>query len=339
MSEKALRLIPNFDLTARNTLALGAQSRLGYVLEDTAQLPALVAEAGRLGLPLRILGGGSNVVLSRNYEGITAILATRGRSVLAETRDHVLIEAAAGETWTEFVAWTVRNGFGGLENLAGIPGTVGAAPVQNIGAYGAEIADVFHNLTAFDRETGEIITFSADECAFAYRDSIFKHRPGRYVVLTLRLALPRPWQPNLRFAGLSELASLPDLTPAMVMDRVVAIRASKLPDWRVTPNAGSFFQNPIVSVQEADAVSALVPEAPRFVQADGRIKLSAGWLIEQSGLKGIALGKAGTSERHALVVVNRGGAAAEDIGALAAHIKARVFERFGVQLHEEPVFC
>jgi len=339
MSEKALRLIPDFDLTSRNTLALGATSRLGYVLEDADDLADLFAEARRLDMPMRILGGGSNVVLSGSFDGITALIATKGKSVVRETVDHVLVEAQAGENWNDLVAWTVAQGLGGIENLASIPGTVGAAPVQNIGAYGAEIADVFESLVAFDSQTQALVTFTAADCAFAYRDSIFKHHPGRYVVLSMRLRLPLPWHPNLRFAGLTDLADVAGLTPAMVMERVADIRASKLPDWRVTPNAGSFFQNPIVSQAEAAALVAAVPQAPNFAQPDGRVKLSAGWLIEQSGLKGFRMERAGVSERHALVVINLGGATAEDIAALAGHIKATVLHRFGVHLHEEPVFC
>lgn len=336
MTASVLSLIPDFDLSARNTLALKARSRLGAVLETPGQVPALFELAAARGLPLRILGGGSNVVLSSEFDGITAIVATRGRAVIDERDDAVLVEAAAGETWHDFVVWTVEQGFGGIENLAGIPGTVGAAPVQNIGAYGAEVADVFDSLVAFDTATKSIKTFTAADCAFAYRDSVFKRALGRYVVLSMRLRLPRPWRPNLRFAGLAELAG--ELAPGAVMDRVLALRGSKLPDWRVTPNAGSFFQNPVVTPEEAASVLALSSTAPNFPQADGRVKLSAGWLIEQSGLKGFRMGRAGISERHALVVVNLGDADANDVAALAGHIKTTVQARFGIALHEEPIF-
>lgn len=333
-----LVLVPNFDLSTRNTLALKAQSRWGVLLDDADQVPALFELAKDRRLPLRVLGGGSNVVLSSDFDGITAIMATRGRRVISEDEDHVMLEAAAGDTWHDFVVWTVEQGFGGIENLAGIPGTVGAAPVQNIGAYGVEVADVFESLVAFDTFENGLRTFTARDCAFAYRDSVFKHEPGRYVVMSLRLRLPRPWQPNLRFAGLSELSELPEIAPRTVMDRVLYLRGSKLPDWRVTPNAGSFFQNPVVTLEEAAPVLAAFPTAPNFPQADGRTKLSAGWLIEQSGLKGFHMGRAGISERHALVVINLGEADAGDIASLAEHVKATVKARFGIVLHEEPVF-
>jgi UDP-N-acetylmuramate dehydrogenase len=299
-------------------------------------VPELLAAAQAQGLPLRILGGGSNVVLTADFAGITALMAIRGRQVIETDARGTLIAVAAGENWHEFVTWTVDQGLGGIENLAGIPGTVGAAPVQNIGAYGVEVADVLETLVAYDRVEGRERTFARDDCAFAYRDSLFKHEPGRFVVLSLQVRLPQPWVPRLGFAGLSDLDGA--ITPKAVMERVLALRGSKLPDWRVTPNVGSFFQNPIVSVADAQPVLDEFPAAPAFPQADGRLKLSAGWLIEKSGLKGFTLGPVGMSERHALVLVNHGGAVAGDVRALAEHVKTTVRERFGVQLHEEPVF-
>lgn len=339
MTDIQASLIPDFDLSARNTLALNARSRFGVEIDSAETLTLLLAHAAEQNLPIRILGGGSNVVLAEHFDGITAIVALTGRSVVEETPDHILIEAAAGEVWHDLVAWTVDQGFGGIENLALIPGTAGAAPVQNIGAYGAELADFFHSLEAYDRHTGALVHFDRAACAFAYRDSAFKQQPNRYVVLSIRLALPRHWQPNLRFAGLTDLVDAPDLSPRMVMDRVIALRLSKLPDWRTTPNAGSFFQNPILPLAAAAPVLAEFPEAPNFPQADGLTKLSAGWLIEKSGLKGFRMGPVGISERHALVVVNHGGARQADVAALAAHVKATVAARFGVRLHEEPIFC
>ncbi len=328
----------DFDLSAHNTLALKARSRFGAVLHRAEDVPDLLGQAAAVGLPVRILGGGSNVVLAETFEGITALMAITGRTIVSDDGTATIIEAGAGENWTDLVSWSVGQGFGGLENLISIPGTVGAAPVQNIGAYGAELADFFQSLVAYDRLEQVFRTFSLEECGFAYRDSIFKRQPDRYVIVSVRLSLPKPWAPNLGFAGLADLAQHGDLSPVLVMERVAAIRASKLPDWRLEPNAGSFFQNPVVAAEDAAAIIAGFPEAPNFPQADGRRKLSAAWLIEKSGLKGFTLGPAGTSERHALVVVNRGGATAADIAALAEHIKAGVRERFGVALHVEPIF-
>lgn len=334
MADLPLPLIPDFDLGASNTLALRARSRFGIRVSDPAMLPALFAQK----LPVRILGGGSNVVLAPEFEGVTALMAFRGIAVIEDGDDGVLVEAAAGESWNDVVGFAVAQGFGGIENLASIPGTIGAAPVQNIGAYGAELANTFFSLTAYDRVTGAERVFDRKACAFAYRDSVFKHEPERFVVISVRLLLPKPWRPNLTFAGLTDLVDVPDLSPRLVMDRVAAIRASKLPDWRSEPNAGSFFQNPIVTPEEAAPVISEFSGAPNFAQTDGRTKLSAGWLIEKSGLKGFRMERAGISDRHALVVVNLGGADQTDIARLAARVKATVKARFGIQLHEEPVF-
>ncbi|WP_323013471.1 UDP-N-acetylmuramate dehydrogenase [Devosia sp.] len=331
-------LISDFDLSAHNTLALRARSRFGALLDTPEAVPALFEEAEAKGLAVRLLGSGSNVVLSPEFDGVTALMTIAGRAILSEDETGVLIEVAAGEIWHDLVAWTVGQGLGGLENLAGIPGTAGAAPVQNIGAYGAEVADGFESLLAYDRVAGDMRRLTRPEMAFGYRDSLLKQQPGRFVVVSLRLRLSRPWQPNLRFAGLAELAGSAGLTPLQVMDRVVGLRQSKLPDWRTHPNAGSFFKNPIVEEAEAAPVLAEFPGAPAFAQPGGLVKLSAGWLIEQSGLKGFTLGPVGISARHALVVVNHGGGSADDIRALAAHVRATVVARFGVTLHEEPVF-
>lgn len=338
MTDLSTKLIPDFDLSARNTLALRARSRFGLVLNEIAMVPALFELAGKEGLAVRLLGGGSNVVLAPDFDGITAIMAINDHRVLEDLADAVIVEAAAGRSWHDFVVWTVEQGFGGLENLAGIPGTMGAAPVQNIGAYGVELADVFHSLTAYDRQSGEQRIFDGPACVFSYRHSAFKQEPNRFTILSVRLRLPKVWVPNLGFAGLSELAGKAGLTPKNVMERVLALRGSKLPDWRIEPNAGSFFQNPILPAGDAIPVLAEFPNAPNFPLPDGKTKLSAGWLIEKSGLKGFRLGPAGISERHALVVVNHGGAEQSDIAALSAHVKKTVKTRFGVQLHEEPIF-
>ncbi|KKB09509.1 UDP-N-acetylmuramate dehydrogenase [Devosia chinhatensis] len=337
MTHLPVSLIPDFDLSARNTLALRAQSRFAVEISDAGMLAGLFETASNMGLPVRVLGGGSNVVLAPQFDGITALISTKGKRIVSTDDEATLIEAAAGESWHDLVAWTVENGLGGIENLALIPGTVGAAPVQNIGAYGAELADCFAELTAYDCRTGADRLFDGKDCAFAYRDSVFKHEPDRFVVTTVRLCLPKAWKPNLNFAGLSDLAG-GELTPKSVMERVIALRTSKLPDWRVHPNAGSFFQNPIVTLDAAQRVLAETPTAPNYPQADGRTKLSAGWLIEQSGLKGFRMGPVGMSDRHALVVVNHGGGQQADVAALAAYVKDSVRARFGVSLHEEPVF-
>lgn len=327
-------LSPNYDLTGHNTLGLRARSQFARIVEDEAELPELLAAAERDGLPLRVLGGGSNVILGEEFAGITAIMASHGVALTEQAGDVVLLEAQAGENWHELVTSTVGQGLWGLENLAGIPGTVGAAPIQNIGAYGVELCDRFASLDAYDRSTASFLTLDRDECRFAYRHSVFKEQPGRYVVTRVRLALRRNGVAEL---GYRELAALgPVEHPQVVMDAVLKARNSKLPDWRVQGNVGSFFHNPIVSERVGRAFSVANPGAPAYPQADGSIKLSAGWLIEQAGLKGYRRGTVGVSAQHALVLVNLGGATRTELMALAEHVVAVVQERFGISLRREP---
>lgn len=324
----------NYDLTGHNTLGLKASSHYARRIEDDAELPELFAAAARDGMPVRLLGGGSNVILGETYEGITALMATRGRALSQGDDGDVVLEASAGETWHDLVAWTVAQGLWGLENLALIPGTVGAAPIQNIGAYGVELCDRFHGLDAYDRTTDSVVTLGRADCRFAYRHSVFKEQPGRYVVTKVRLTLRRDGRPEL---GYRELAGLGPVThPAAVMDAVVKLRTAKLPDWRVLGNAGSFFHNPVVSETVGRVFAVANPTAPAYPQADGAVKLSAGWLIEQAGLKGYRQGKVGVSDRHALVLVNYGGATRTELMALADHVVAVVQQRFAIALRREP---
>ena len=324
----------NYDLTGHNTLGLKASSRYARRIEDAAELPDLFAAADRDGMPVRLLGGGSNVILGEYYDGITAIMATRGRVLTEGEGGVVLLEAQAGENWHELVAWTVGQGLWGLENLALIPGTVGAAPIQNIGAYGVELSDRFHSLDAYDRTINGMVTLDGVQCRFAYRHSLFKEQPGRYVVTKVRLGLTRNGAPELGYRELSGLG--PVGHPATVMDAVIKLRTSKLPDWRLLGNAGSFFHNPVVSAVVGRAFAVANPTAPAYPQADGSVKLSAGWLIEQAGLKGYRRGPVGVSDRHALVLVNHGGAARTDLMALAEHVVETVQQRFGISLKREP---
>ena len=324
-------MISDFDLTGSNTFGLKSSARRAVIVDDPAMLPALARESAATGLPLRILGGGSNVVLDEQLEAIVALMRIGGRQVVRRTENETIVTAGAGENWHDFVSWTVAQGIPGLENLAGIPGTVGAAPIQNIGAYGAQLSDFFLSLEAFDLRDGVVRTFHAAACRFAYRQSHFKTEPGRHVILSVTLALPTAWQPKRDYAGLD---LLPEQASAQeVLNHVVALRASKLPDWRTLGNAGSFFHNPVVSAEKAAEIAG----APRYPQPDGTVKLSAGWLIEQCGLKGFRLGPAGTYARHALVLVNHGGATSTDIASLANHIRGKVRERFGVELVQEPI--
>jgi UDP-N-acetylmuramate dehydrogenase len=329
-----VELTPDFDLSPHNTLGLEARARFGTTITNANEAAPLLEEARRLDLPLRVLGGGSNVVLRPFYDGVVARMSIKGRAVVSQTASETVVEFGAGEDWHEAVCWTVAQGLPGLENLAGIPGTMGAAPVQNIGAYGCELVDRFVSLVAFDTSEQAMVTFDRAACDFSYRQSVFKSTPGRFIVVSVKLSLPREWRPNLAYPGLNQLPE--DVDAATILETVVAVRQSKLPDWRRTGNAGSFFHNPIVPAEVANQLTASHINMPRYPQADGRAKLSAAWLIEQSGFKGYRLGGAGVSERHALVVVNNGGATQAEIAELAERITSAVRDRFGVSLVQEP---
>jgi len=325
-----------------NTFGLPARARHYLRVTDAAQLERLRGDASLAGLPRFVLGGGSNVLLTRDVEALVLHMAIPGREVVGEADGAVLVRAGAGENWHGFVAFTLAQGLGGLENLSLIPGTVGAAPIQNIGAYGLEIKDVFHSLTAYDFATGALRTMGADDCRFGYRDSIFKGAAGAgLVVLDVTFALPRDWRPNLRYAELANAlaaAGLAEPTPQQVSDTVVAIRRRKLPDPAEIGNAGSFFKNPVVSGAQCAALLARFPALVHHTQADGGEKLAAGWLIDQCGWKGRSLGAAGVYPKQALVLVNNGGASGADVMALAAAIQRDVHDKFGVELEPEPVF-
>jgi UDP-N-acetylmuramate dehydrogenase len=326
-----MKLSPDFDLTQLNTMGLPAVAQLGGVVTASDTVAELAAQARLAGLPLHIIGGGSNLVLRDRIEGVVGIMASKGREVLGTRDGQLLVKVAAGEDWAEFVAWSVAEGHWGLENLASIPGTVGAAPVQNIGAYGLELADRFHALTVYDTVDDTTRTLSRDDMRFAYRQSLLKQTGSRYIVLDVTLALPQPWQPNLRYAGLDTLPA--DADAPSIHARVAAIRREKLPDWRRLGNAGSFFHNPIVPVELAQRIEG----GPRYPQPGGMIKLSAAWLIDTAGLKGAREGQAGIYEKHALIIVNHGGATYRDVSTLAERVQRTVVDRFGVRLTQEPI--
>jgi UDP-N-acetylmuramate dehydrogenase len=281
-------------------------------------------------------------LLTQDFDGLVLHMASSGLEIVASAVDSSvdLVRAAAGENWHSFVMWTLAQGLGGLENLALIPGTVGAAPIQNIGAYGVEINDCLHSVTVFDGGSGQIRIMDKAACRLAYRDSIFKHAEGRaLVILDVTFALPRNWQPQLRYAELAQ--ALQDIAaPAAreIADAVIAIRRRKLPDPAVIGNAGSFFKNPVVSKAQCALLLEQFPALVHHAQGDGSEKLAAGWLIDQCGWKGKNLGPAGVYPKQALVLVNNGGASGLDIVTLARAIQADVLARYGVRLEPEPVF-
>jgi UDP-N-acetylmuramate dehydrogenase len=331
-----------YALRAHNTFGFDVRARFACRIESEADLTEAVRDPRASGLPKLVLGGGSNIVLTRDYDGLVLLVALRGRRTVREDADAWYVEAAAGENWHEFVAWTLDAGMPGLENLALIPGTVGAAPIQNIGAYGLEMAERCVSVRAVEMATGTVTEFGAADCAFGYRDSFFK-REGRdrYLITAVTFRLPKAWQPNAGYADLSRalgergLSGAPDARA--IFDAVVAVRRAKLPDPRLLGNAGSFFKNPVIEAPQFDALLAREPQIVSYRQADGRVKLAAGWLIDQCGWKGRALREAAVHDRQALVLVNRGGATGADILELAQAIQRDVAARFGVALEQEPV--
>ncbi len=329
------------DLSACNTLALPARATSYARIDEAAQLAAPEFAAQRR----FILGGGSNLVLTGDFEGLVLHMAIPGRRLLREDADAWYVEAGAGENWHDFVQWTLAQGWPGLENLSLIPGTVGAAPIQNIGAYGLEVGERFHSLTAWDFEKRAFLTVDRNRCRFAYRDSLFKqegwHLSGRLAITTVVFRLPKAWVANFRYADVAqELAArkIAVPTPREVAEAIVAIRGRKLPDPAQTPNAGSFFHNPVVDAARAATLAADYPALPCYSQPDGRVKLAAGWLIEQAGWKGKRLGPVGMYEKQALVLVNHGGATGADVRRTMAAVQAAVREKFAVDLTPEPIF-
>jgi UDP-N-acetylmuramate dehydrogenase len=261
--------------------------------------------------------------------------------LLEERADAWIVEAGAGENWHVTVAWTLDHGLPGLENLALIPGTVGAAPVQNIGAYGVELRQRFESLDAVDLVTGRTVTLGLDACHFGYRDSVFKHvLAGKSVITRVRFRLPRPWQPVLGYLELERKVhdtGITDPDARTVFDWVCAIRRAKLPDPAAIGNVGSFFKNPVVSVEQCRDIIGRDPEVVHYPLPDGSVKLAAGWLIDACGWKGKSIGRAGVYDKQALVLVNRGGASGAEVVTLARAIQESVYGRFGIRLEPEPV--
>ncbi|MBX9799320.1 MAG: UDP-N-acetylmuramate dehydrogenase [Burkholderiaceae bacterium] len=332
----------HYSLRHLNTFGVAASAQAYLPVTDPAQLEQVRQDAMLAALPRLVLGGGSNILLTRDFPGLVLHMGIKGIEIIGEDETATYVRAAAGENWHQFVLWTLEHGLGGLENLSLIPGSVGAAPIQNIGAYGIEIKDRFHALTLFDFATGEQRVLDKAACRFAYRDSVFKHElRDRAVVLDVTFALPKQWQPNVRYADVAqELAarSITQPTPQDISAAVIAIRTRKLPDPAVIGNAGSFFKNPVVTPAQRDSLLQRYPQMVNYAQPDGSVKLAAGWLIDQCGWKGRTAGAAGVYENQALVLVNRGGASGADIAQLAAAIQADVAQRFDVQLEPEPIF-
>ncbi|TNF63546.1 MAG: UDP-N-acetylmuramate dehydrogenase [Burkholderiales bacterium] len=336
-----------------NSFGIAARAELLARIGHPSDLLGLMAQPEWGTSAHFILGGGSNLVITGDVSGLVLKVEIPGRCLVEESPKGWLVEAGAGENWHDFVAWTLEQGWPGLENLALIPGTVGAAPVQNIGAYGVELQDRFHSLDAIDLDSGRGFTLDAAQCGFGYRDSVFKHAPsdarsmglaGRALITRVRFWLPRPWKPVLGYLDLQrrmEETGIRHPDARQVFDWVVAIRRAKLPDPAVIGNAGSFFKNPTVTPEQCADIIARDPRVVHYPMPDGSVKLAAGWLIDACGWKGKTLGHAGVYEKQALVLVNRGTPESPCTGGevmtLARAIQTSVYERFGIRLEPEPV--
>jgi len=332
---------------ALSLVRVSAESDIAAVLQDDA-LRAM---------PKFVLGGGSNIVLTGDVKPLVLKVEIMGKRLVGETAKAWIVEAGAGENWHDLVTWTLQMGYPGLENLALIPGTVGASPVQNIGAYGVELQDRFESLDAVDLTTGQRFTLNAAQCAFGYRDSVFKHTSiatsagtpgfglaGKALITHVRLSLPKAWKPVLGYADIEKKMQqsgvhAPDAQ--QIYDWICEIRRAKLPDPQVIGNAGSFFKNPTVSHEQCADIIQREPKIVHYPLADGTVKLAAGWLIDACGWKGKSVGNAGVYDRQALVLVNRGGPSnpvtGGEVMTLAKAIQTSVYERFGILLEPEPV--
>jgi UDP-N-acetylmuramate dehydrogenase len=342
----------NVALQPHNSFGIAAKAERLLRLRSPEDLQAFLQSPLRLE-PHFVLGGGSNIVITGDIKPLVIKIELLGRQLIAEDDKAWVVQAAAGENWHDFVAWTLDQGWPGLENLAMIPGSVGASPVQNVGAYGVELQDRFESLDAVDLQTGQSFILNAAQCAFGYRDSVFKHAAadnrdlgllGRALITQVRFRLPKKWQCDVSYLDLTKKQAqhgVAQPTPQQVFDWVCEIRRAKLPDPEHLGSAGSFFKNPTVSAEQCADIIAREPKVVHYHLVDGRIKLAAGWLIDACGWRGKSVGNAAVYERQALVIVNKGGRAnpctGGEVMTLAKAIQTSVYERFGIRLEPEPV--
>jgi UDP-N-acetylmuramate dehydrogenase len=329
------------NLQPYNSFGLPAMAATLLRLHDEADVRRVVDDPVLGRAPKFVLGGGSNIVLTRDVSACVLKVEIMGRRLVQERADAVIVEFGAGEDWHQAVAWTLDQGWPGLENLALIPGSVGASPVQNIGAYGLELADRFESCDLIDLVTGRKATLDRLACRFGYRDSVFKQAlAGKSVITRVRLRLPRPWRPVLGYLDLQrriEDTGVTDPDARQVFDWVCAVRRAKLPDPAVIGNAGSFFKNPVVTAEQCRDIIGRDPHLVHYPMPDGHYKLAAGWLIDACGWKGKHVGGAGVYDKQALVLFNRGDARGAEVVTLARAIQESVYGRFGIRLEPEPV--
>lgn len=326
----------NCSLCDKNSFGVEASARRLIRFDKAADMPAVFSEMGETERWM-VLGGGNNILFTGNFDGALLQPTDQRMEVCSEDEQSVRVRVGAGVEWDDFVAWCVARGWGGVENLSLIPGKVGAAPVQNIGAYGAEAKDTIDRVECFFPVRNDTGFLSHAECRFGYRDSIFKRElKGKAVILSVEFLLSRQPQFKLRYGDIADrVEALGGVSLEHIRRAVIEVRRSKLPDPKELGNAGSFFKNPVVSPQKADALRADYPDMPCYPAEAGQVKLAAGWLIDRCGLRGKRWGAVGVHERQALVLVNYGGATGHDVLGVAAHVRAEVSARFGVDIEME----
>lgn len=322
-----------------NTFGIDAFAREFVEVSTVEELEVLASTFNLASRNVLVLGGGSNVLLTKDFDGMVIKNAIKGITLEKEDGEHVWVKAMAGEVWHDFVLYCIDHGYAGVENLSLIPGCVGAAPMQNIGAYGTEIKDVFDSLDAISIDTAETVSFDREDCRFGYRESVFKHEAkGKYIIVSVTFRLSKQPALNISYGAIRQTLEHHHITHPTIKDvsnAVIEIRRSKLPDPKVLGNAGSFFKNPEIADAQFTALKEQYPELPGYPASAGHTKVAAGWLIEQCGWKGKRVGNTGSHKDQALVLVNYGDASGDEIKALAYDIRHSVQEKFGITIDPE----
>ncbi len=327
----------NYSLKNKNTFNVAVCADYFVAPQTKTEIQELISDAKYKNIPKLVLGSGSNMLFTKNYKGLIIHPQIKGITIENETKNQVIVKVGAGEIWDDLVNWAVQHDLGGLENLSLIPGRVGASPVQNIGAYGVELKDVVEKVLAVEIKTGKLHEFSKQECNFAYRNSIFKNEfKNQYIITEVYFKLTKKHQFNLAYGNIQEeLKNFDNVNLQTIRQAIINIREAKLPNPDKIPNAGSFFKNPVVSEKKYQELIQQFPQIVAYKLGDNSVKLAAGWLIDQSGLKGTVLGQAGVHKNQALVLVNNGNASGSEILKLAEHVKETVFNKFTAQLDFE----
>jgi UDP-N-acetylmuramate dehydrogenase len=334
-------ILHNASLKALNTFGIDVNAKTLATFASIDELEQLLNEKEIASDPNKlILGGGSNILFTKDYDGVVLKNSIKEHEIVKEDQHHIWVRTGAGENWHEFVLYCIVNNFAGVENLSLIPGCTGASPMQNIGAYGVEIKEVFHSLEAFHLQDRTTVTFSNNDCQFGYRDSVFKHKyKDQFAITHVTFRLRKEPKFNTEYGALAkelEAMGVTQLTIKAISDAVIRIRQSKLPDPNVIGNAGSFFKNPTIAKEQYDSLKEQFPEIPGYENnLQASVKVPAGWLIEQCGWKGYKNGDAGVHEKQALVLVNYGSATGAEIFNLSTQVKESVMEKFGIDLERE----